>query len=172
MLHTNSPLGRTYLGTIQIQKSFAAGFELERRLYAREHQGRDLAHQQPGLLELPVRDGGWAAVGPKPHDVGVQRAGQVTVSGTVNLPFRTSLSLIYLGRAGDPYGWTVNGDANADGINGNDLPFIPADATQITLVDPTQFTALSNFIDSQSCLKEARGAFCAATRAATHGRTT
>ena len=46
---------------------------------------------------------------------------------------------------------------NADGINGNDLPFIPADATQITLVDPTQFTALSNFIDGQSCLREARG---------------
>nr|MBA3346232.1 hypothetical protein [Gemmatimonadales bacterium] len=82
---------------------------------------------------------------------------KVTVSGTVNLPLRSSFSLIYIGRSGEPYGWIVNGDANADGINGNDLPFVPGDASQISLADPTQFAALDAFIESQACLRDARG---------------
>jgi hypothetical protein len=82
---------------------------------------------------------------------------KLTLSGTVSLPYRTSLSVIYVGRSGDPYAWIVNGDVNADGINGNDLPFIPADASQITLANPAQFAALDQFIESQDCLRESRG---------------
>ena len=157
VLHTNSPLGRTYLGTIQIQKSFAAGFEINAGYtHANTKDAISLTSSQAfSNYQFATVDGQLSGRNLTTSAFNVPD--KVTVSGTVNLPFRTSLSLIYLGRSGDPYGWTVNGDVNADGINGNDLPFIPADATQITLVDPTQFTALSNFIDSQSCLREARG---------------
>jgi hypothetical protein len=58
-----------------------------------------------------------------------------------------------------PYTWTVNGDVNGDGVNGNDLVFVPANASQVTLMDPTQYDALAAFIDSQDCLKDARGTF-------------
>ena len=97
---------------------------------------------------------------------------KVTLSGTVNLPYRTTLSVIYIGRSGDPYSWIVNGDANADGVNGNDLPFIPADASQITLADPTQFAALDDFIESQDCLRETGADSWSATAARIRGRTT
>jgi hypothetical protein len=65
--------------------------------------------------------------------------------------------LSYGGQSGTPYTWLVTGDVNGDGINGNDVPFIPANAGQISLADPTQFAALSKFIDSQQCLADARG---------------
>jgi len=75
------------------------------------------------------------------------------------LPYGFTAGLIYNGQSGLPYTWTVSGDVNADGINGNDLVFVPADASQITLQDPTQYQALSDFVDSQECLRKARGQF-------------
>jgi hypothetical protein len=55
--------------------------------------------------------------------------------------------------------WTVNGDVNADGINGNDVVFVPANASQISLMDPAQYDALATCINSQDCLKGAKGHF-------------
>jgi hypothetical protein len=71
---------------------------------------------------------------------------------------------MYFGQSGTPYTWTVNGDVNGDGINGNDLAFIPADPTQISLSgsaaqQAAQYDALSTFIQSQDCLREAKGSF-------------
>ncbi len=157
VLHTNTPLGRTFLGTIQIQKSFTQGFELNAG-YTRSDSkdaisltsSQAFSNFQFAAVDGPLESRNLRrSVFDVPH--------KVTISGTVNLPYRASFSLIYLGRAGDPYTWMVNGDANADGINGNDIPFIPADAGEITLRDPSQFAALDQFIESQDCLREARG---------------
>ncbi len=82
---------------------------------------------------------------------------KITISGTANLPYRGQFSLIYQGFSGSPYGWTVGSDVNADGISGNDLPYVPASASDITLADPTQFSALDDFINSQPCLADSRG---------------
>jgi outer membrane receptor protein involved in Fe transport len=157
VLHTNTPLGRTYSGTIQIQKSFTSGFEINAGYtYSNTKDAISLTSSQAfSNYQFATVDGPLESRNLATSTFNVPQ--KITVSGTVNLPYRTSLSLIYLGRSGDPYGWTVNGDVNADGINGNDLPFIPADASQITLADPSQFGALTDFIDSQSCLREARG---------------
>lgn len=87
------------------------------------------------------------------------RTHRITVTGTATLPYNVTAGLIYQGQSGTPYTWTVSGDVNADGINGNDLVFVPADASQITLQDPTQFQALSDFIDSQECLRNSKGGF-------------
>jgi outer membrane receptor protein involved in Fe transport len=83
---------------------------------------------------------------------------KITISGTATLPYiRTDLSLIYQGLSGSPYTWTVGGDANADGISGNDATFVPADASQITLAPGSTFTAVDAFINSQPCLAASRG---------------
>jgi outer membrane receptor protein involved in Fe transport len=157
VLHTNTSAGRTYSGTIQLQKSFSGGFELNAGYtYANTKDAISLTSSQAfSNYQFAALDGPLAARNLRTSFFDVPH--KVTVSGTVNLPLRSTFSLIYLGRSGDPYAWIVNGDANADGINGNDLPFIPADLTQITLADPTQFAALDQFISSQDCLAEARG---------------
>jgi hypothetical protein len=85
------------------------------------------------------------------------RPHKITVSGNALLPYGFILGVIYVGQSGLPYTWTVNGDVNGDGINGNDTPFIPGDASQITLANSKDFTALDQFINSQDCLKSARG---------------
>ena len=157
ILHSNTPLGRTYSGTIQLQKSFAAGLEFSAGYtYTDAKDAISLTSSQAfsnfqfasvdGPLEGRFLRTSFFEV---PH--------KVTVSGTVNLPYRFALSAIYLGRSGDPYGWIVNGDVNGDGINGNDLPFIPADPGQISLADPSQYAALDEFIEGQDCLRESRG---------------
>ncbi len=85
------------------------------------------------------------------------RPHKITVSGNAALPYGFVLGIIYVGQSGTPYTWTVNGDVNGDGVSGNDVPFIPANASQITLSDPTQYAALDTFIKGQSCLQDARG---------------
>ncbi len=39
--------------------------------------------------------------------------------------YRTSVGAFYEGRAGRPYSWTFNNDMNGDGVQGNDLLYIP-----------------------------------------------
>lgn len=85
------------------------------------------------------------------------RTHRLTLTATGTLPYGFNAGVIYTGQSGLPYTWTVNGDVNADGINGNDLAFIPADPSQISLQDPAQYEALNNFIDSQACLRQAKG---------------
>ncbi len=82
---------------------------------------------------------------------------KITISGTADLPFHSQFSLIYQGLSGTPYGWTTSGDANADGINGNDMTFVPGDASQITLASGSSFAAVDAFIASQPCLAASRG---------------
>ena len=78
---------------------------------------------------------------------------------TAALPFGFVIGLSYVGQSGTPYTWLVTGDVNGDGQNGNDVPFIPANPGQISLQDSTQYTKLAQFIDSQDCLRDAKGGF-------------
>ena len=40
--------------------------------------------------------------------------------------FRTTVGVFYEGRSGRPYSWTFNNDLNGDGIQGNDLLYVPS----------------------------------------------
>ena len=40
--------------------------------------------------------------------------------------YKTTFGLFYEGRKGKPYSWTVNNDLNGDGVQGNDLMYIPS----------------------------------------------
>jgi hypothetical protein len=85
------------------------------------------------------------------------RTHRITVVASGSLPYGFNAGIIYTGQSGLPYTWIVNGDVNADGVSGNDVAFIPGDASQISLQDPSQYEALSAFIDSQECLRGAKG---------------
>jgi len=39
--------------------------------------------------------------------------------------YKTSFGMFYEGRSGKPYSWTFNNDMNGDGVNSNDLMYIP-----------------------------------------------
>jgi hypothetical protein len=87
------------------------------------------------------------------------RPHKITITGLASLPYGFGLGLTYVGQSGTPYTWTVNGDVNGDGVNGNDVVYVPSNASQITLANPAQYAALTAFIDSQACLKDAKGGF-------------
>jgi hypothetical protein len=81
----------------------------------------------------------------------------------VPVPYGLTTSLFLRARSGTPYAYTIgtgtgpDGDANADGINGNDLAYIPNDSTDITLSNPKAFSTLNAFIESEPCLAKQRG---------------
>ncbi len=107
---------------------------------------------------------------------------KVVVAGTYTFPWRrwaTNLSIIYTGQSGAPYdyvygGSSGRGDLNADGVNTNDLVYVPRnahDTTEIRFatipgtgstapIDPaTEADAFERFIESTPCLREHRGSF-------------
>jgi outer membrane receptor protein involved in Fe transport len=57
---------------------------------------------------------------------------------------KTSVSLFYQGSSGSPFTYVINGDLNSDGRFGNDLMYVPADASQIKFVD--QLNAAGNTV--------------------------
>jgi hypothetical protein len=103
--------------------------------------------------------------------------------GTFSLTTRTDVSIIYLGRSGSNYDFVYGGsgglgDLNADGAQGNDLVYIPADVAlddeiRLSGVSPMpgadnsptaqaqriaeQRSALERFITSTDCLTRQRG---------------
>lgn len=100
---------------------------------------------------------------------------KITLSGTVNLPYDASFTLIYLGSSGTPFTYVVNGDANGDGVGNlsgafdrqaNDPVYLPKNAGDISLVrdsastlvpDPAGVAKLQKFIQGESCLQNAQG---------------
>ena len=86
---------------------------------------------------------------------------RVEVSTLVHLPYRTQLSLLYLGGSGLPFTYVIAGDANADGIGSsllmNDIVYVPRDSADITLANPADWRTLDGFIASDPCLRRQRG---------------
>jgi hypothetical protein len=108
---------------------------------------------------------------------------RVVAYGTFTLTTRTDVSLIYLGRSGSNYDFVYGGsggagDLNADGAQGNDLVYLPANvaldseirfsgissargadnsATAQAQRVAEQRTALERFITSTECLTRQRG---------------
>ena len=64
----------------------------------------------------------------------------------------------FAGAGGNRYSFTYSGDVNGDGSpSNNDLIYIPKDANDINLVDPTEWDALNAFIEQDNYLKNHRG---------------
>ena len=84
------------------------------------------------------------------------RPHKVTINGTAALPFGFGLGLNYTGQSGTPYTFIMGTDANGDGVR-NDLPFIPADPSQISMPSAANYAQYASFIDSVQCLRDAKG---------------
>lgn len=63
----------------------------------------------------------------------------------------------YVYSGGNRYSFIYSGDVNGDGYGGNDLIYIPKDANDIVLADPTEWDALDAFIEQDPYLSENRG---------------
>jgi hypothetical protein len=100
---------------------------------------------------------------------------KLRLSGTVEAPWRTSVSFIYEGASGSPFTYVVNGDINADGFGvqrfgqiSNDPVYVPARAgagASVALVNddrtpasPAEYARLAQYIDLEPCLRRSRGA--------------
>jgi outer membrane receptor protein involved in Fe transport len=83
--------------------------------------------------------------------------------------FKTSLALFYAGNSGSTFTYVINGDLNSDGSNGNDLIYVPKNASEITFVSLTtggvtyspaqQQGAFQAFIDNDKYLSKIRGQY-------------
>lgn len=85
--------------------------------------------------------------------------------------FRTSFSLFYAGNSGTRFTYLVNGDLNNDGRFGNDLLYVPRNASEINFVDflnangtvrftaAQQAAAFQRFIDEDKYLSTRRGQY-------------
>jgi hypothetical protein len=103
------------------------------------------------------------------------RPHRVLIYGTYTMPWRrfpTDVTLYYEGTSGVPISYTAagtNGDLNGDGFAGNDLLYIPRNATDINEIrigtgvgaafrqDLAAAQAFDRFISAQPCLDRQRG---------------
>jgi hypothetical protein len=108
------------------------------------------------------------------HDLGrsiFEQRHRIVAYGTYSFPSKTDVSLQWFGESGAPFSYTVNGDANGDGITENDPIYVPKNA-----LDPNEmafaatrsyggrsYTALEmrqafeSYINNMECLSESRG---------------
>jgi hypothetical protein len=99
---------------------------------------------------------------------------KVRLSGSVELPFGTEVSLIYEGSSGSPFTYVVDGDINADGFGperfgqqSNDpvyVPRSPVPGGDVALVDTVgspaaaaDYTTLARYVEAEPCLRQSRG---------------
>lgn len=166
--HYNKSEDHAFSATIQLQKRFSNGVEF--------NGGYTYANVQDVMSltsSIAFSNYGFATLNGLLNDrelttSSFSRPHRVVLSGTVNLPADFAFSVIYSGVSGSPFGYVINGDANADGVGGtnrefNDMFYIPRDADDITMFGATPaaraaaYDSLANFIGSQSCLREQRG---------------
>ncbi|HEU5262482.1 MAG TPA: TonB-dependent receptor, partial [Gemmatimonadales bacterium] len=92
--------------------------------------------------------------------------------GTYTFPWQnatTDVTLYYERSSGVPYSYVASGDLNGDGYNGNDLLYIPRDATDANEIrigtgvdgafvqNAAAAQAFDRFISAQACLDKQRG---------------
>ena len=149
--------GHTYAMTLQMIKQFAQQYSINvGYTFSRSYDRISLTSAQAlSNYQFAPLDGDLEgrAIRPSAFD----RPHKITITGTASLPLGFGAGLTYIGISGTPYTFNVRGDINGDGIDGNDLPFIPAASSQILLKDPTQYAALDSFINSVECLRNSRG---------------
>lgn len=91
---------------------------------------------------------------------------------------KTTISLFYSGNSGQRFTYLVNGDLNSDGRFGNDLLYVPANASEITFIDllqggqvrytaQQQSDAFMAFIDNDKYLRKHKGGYTSRNAAST-----
>ncbi|HET7042041.1 MAG TPA: carboxypeptidase regulatory-like domain-containing protein [Gemmatimonadales bacterium] len=160
IVHTNQNKDHAWSASFQVAKNFSDNIEFSvgytrSRAYDLISQTSSIAASNLGFATL---DGTLADRNVRPS--AFDRPNKITISGTYHFPNNVSLGLIYIGISGTPYGYTVSGDANFDGIGGsqqNDMFYVPKDSADINLATPSDWSKLNNYIKGESCLNSQRG---------------
>jgi hypothetical protein len=171
---------RTYMATVQLRKQLRFGMEIDAAytyMNARDYLSLRDAQSVSNYGFAPV-DGSLANRRLATSTYSVPH--KVTLSGTVPFSHGLSLSVIYIGRSGDPFTYVVNGDANADLVGNltgtfdrqlDDPVYVPRGPGDISLVrdasgggtpalvnaTPAAYDSLEAFIRSDPCLRAHRG---------------
>ena len=156
--NVNKSADRATEFTVQLQKTFSNGLEfnaaytyshvLDLFSYTSDITGSNFAF---GELDGTIANRNLTtSLYDRPH--------KISLSGTVNAPFDTRFSLIYLGISGTPFTYTVGNDVNGDGVRGNDAVYVPKDESDIEYSNPGADSArLNNYINGDQCLSQNRG---------------
>ena len=81
----------------------------------------------------------------------------LVVAAIVPTAFGITASAFVRARSGTPFAYSIEGDANGDGLALNDLAYVPRDSVDITLTDPAAYRALDAYIAASACLRSQRG---------------
>ena len=156
--HTNESKDRSFFLTGQLQKTFSrVSFNVG---YTYSHT-EDLISLTSSIassnLNFGALDGPLASRNLRTSVFDTPN--KITASGTINLPYGFDFSLVYIGYSGMPFSYVVSNDANADGISGNDMIYVPRNRSDITLADTTtaNWNKLNAFISGEDCLNNNRG---------------
>jgi hypothetical protein len=162
--HHNKGEDRSYQATFQLQKRFSDNLEFnagytysDAKDLISTSNSQAFSNYGFATLDGTIADRNLTtSTYDRPH--------KITVSGTLHLPARVSVSMLYTGISGTPYGYVVNGDINSDGVGGtnrefNDLFYVPRNASDFT-VAPTStrtYAELEEYIGGEECLSSQRG---------------
>jgi hypothetical protein len=155
--HLNRSADRSTLWTAQLQKSFESGLSFSASYTHAKVE--DLISLGSSIASSNLR---FTPLVGTLDDRELSRSGfdiphKIALSGSANLPFGIRASMIFTARAGSPNAYVYSNDANGDGIIGNDLFYVPADQSDITLAAPADWDRLNAFIVSEQCLRDQRG---------------
>ncbi|CAN5628606.1 TonB-dependent receptor [soil metagenome] len=168
---TNTDQGWSYNLTAQVQRPFRDDWEFNAAYTF--SQARDVI---PGGSSQAISNWRFNITPDDPNNPPLARSRfevphRVLLSGSyraaISERFPTDLSLVYIGESGQPFSYTYNGDVGGDGSFGNNLIYVPRDASEIRFrqetvsgneVTPAQsWESFNSFIESVPCLREARG---------------
>jgi hypothetical protein len=164
---TNTGEGYTYSLTGQVQRPFRGGWDFS--LAYTYSRAMDTA---PLNNSTAFSNWSFNLTQDDPNNPGLTRSDNdiphrivATTSRRFELIRRlaTDLSLVYVGQSGLPYSYRYGSDINGDGSTGNDLFYVPRDASDIRFQETAGISAaqsyrnLNRLIEDTECLRENRG---------------
>jgi hypothetical protein len=164
---TETGRGYSYNLTAQLQRQFRAGWDASvAYTFSRSKDLNPLASSTASSqwsFNQTINDPNYPGVHTSDNDIPHRIV--ATTSRRFNIIPRaaTDLSLVYIGQSGQPYSYRYNGDVNGDGSTGNDLVYVPRNASEVKFSSTSAIPAakswenLNAFIEGTECLREARG---------------
>jgi len=174
ILLSNSDEGYAYNYTVQLSKTW------KHVMASLAYNHNDATDRNSGASSTALSNWEFVQVVGNPNDPKLTTSNYALthrITGILGLNFsyakyfKTSLAIFYSANSGQKYTYLVNGDLNSDGRFGNDLLYVPRDASEIKFVDflnsdntvrfsaAQQATAFQTFIDNDKYLSKRRGQY-------------
>jgi hypothetical protein len=161
---TNSDQDRSYSLTLQAQKRYSSGLDLNTSYtYGR---AKDISGLTSSIATSNI---GFNPVAGSPNSPDLvtsdfEMRHKAILSAMYDVRSWASVALFYTGATGRKYSYVYDGDVNADGYEApyagnrfNDLMYVPLDQDDITLTDPADWADLNAYIATEPCLQQNRG---------------